>query len=175
MNKMKSARIVELFQNARTDDEIESVRREIEEGGYSCFNELLEHLKHQLKLCDEASLGEVRESFAKARRIVPFPGRISPSWERIWEELHRFLQHKEAVLRQVPQRDRDGEWQIVMDNPYTNDGIVCYPGLSFIEAAYLYAYFRDSLKKNEYIRLQKIVNLLVTEGGHVTAGAGNDC
>ena len=51
-----------------------------------------------------------------------------------------------------------------MDNPYTNENIVCYPGLSFIEAAYLYSYFMVNLAKNEYIRLQKVVNLLISSG-----------
>jgi hypothetical protein len=107
---------------------------------------------------------EVREALSKARRILPQPGRLSPSWEHLWEQMERWLADKEEVLRQVPREARDGEWQIVMDNPYSHDAVVCYPGLPFIEAAFLYAYFRAGLKKNEYIRLQKVVNLIMTYG-----------
>jgi len=161
--------IVELFVNAETDRDCELVRQRIEEGGYSGFNELLDHLKHQLKLCDETTMDGVQAALAKAKEMIPQPGKISPSWEYIWEEMERFLRYKQEVFSRVPHTEREGEWQIVMDNPFTNDNIVCYPGLSFTEGAYLYAYFRDRLRDNEYIRLQKVVHVIVTEGKQLAA------
>jgi len=162
--------IFEELRKAATPEEERQLGRRIAEGGYSRFSELLESFRHWMKTADESSIGQVKEWIRKGRRIIPEPGRISPSWTHVWEELERFLRHKERALRQVPPHEREGEWQIVMDNPYTNESVTCYPGLSFIEAAYLYGYFLDSLKKNEYIRLQKVVTLLVTEGAELVSG-----
>jgi hypothetical protein len=161
---LKTKPIVEQFCEARSDDELEQLRQRLQVEGYSAFRELLDDLNNRLKRCDESDMREVREALSKARRILPQPGRLSPSWEHLWEQMERWLADKEEVLRQVPREARDGEWQIVMDNPYSHDAVVCYPGLPFIEAAFLYAYFRAGLKKNEYIRLQKVVNLIMTYG-----------
>lgn len=141
-----------------------ALREAYKQGGYSMFNELLESLRHELMQADEAGMDRIAQLVAKGREIVPDPGAISPSWERIWEDYERYIAYKSEALTAVAPADRNGEWQIVMDNPYTNEGIACYPALSFVEAAYLYAYFRKSLKKNEYLRLQKIANLLMVHG-----------
>jgi hypothetical protein len=146
-------------------DEYGALREEYKQGGYSLFKELLEGLRNHLMQCAEEGIEEVRAMVAKGREIVPDPGAISPSWEHVWEDYESYIHHKNEALAAVAKQDRDGEWQIVMDNPFTNEGIACYPGLSFVEAAYLYAYFRKDLKKNEYIRLQKVTSLILTEGG----------
>ncbi|WP_409341173.1 hypothetical protein [Paenibacillus sp. MBLB4367] len=149
---------------AETQDDAEQLRKTFEQGGYSLFSELLNELKSKLTMCDETLIGEMKHCVAKGKRIVSQPESISPAWEGIWNKLEKQIELKEFVLGQIPQEERAGEWQIVMDNPFTNDGIVCYPALSFIEAAYLYAYFRVDLKKTEYIRLQKVISLIVTQG-----------
>ncbi|WP_438446674.1 hypothetical protein [Gorillibacterium sp. sgz5001074] len=141
-----------------------ALREEYKQGGYSMFNELLEGLRDELMAADESGIGRVKELVGKGREIVPDPGAISPAWERVWEDYDRYIFHKSEALTAVTPENRDGEWQIVMDNPFTNEGIACYPALSFVEAAYLFAYFRKDLKKNEYIRLQKIANLLMVQG-----------
>lgn len=141
-----------------------ALREEYKQGGYSMFNELLEGLKQELVQADEAGMDKMKQLIAKGREIIPDPGALSPSWERIWENYESYIAHKSDALAAVAPKERDGEWQIVMDNPYTNEGIACYPALSFVEAAYLYAYFRKDLKKNEYLRLQKIANLLMVKG-----------
>lgn len=156
--------IAQCLLEAESDRELEEVQRLIEERGYSAFNELLEYLKQQLKLCDESTWSELEQSLKKAREIIPNPGEISPSWTYIWRELNSSLVYKNELLQRIPPHQRDGEWQVIMDNPYTNEHIVCYPGLSFLEAAYLYAYFRPELKNNEYIRVQKVVELMVMKG-----------
>ena len=52
-----------------------------------------------------------------------------------------------------------------MDNPLVVQEVVCYPALTFGDAAYLYAYFRPQLEKSEYIRLQKIQTVIQEIGG----------
>jgi hypothetical protein len=67
-------------------------------------------------------------------------------------------------LETVPPDQRGGEWQVILDNPHTIQEIVCHPGLTFDDAAYLFSYFRPGLERNEYIRLQKIQNMIVQVG-----------
>lgn len=146
------------------EGQYEALRQDYKAGGYSMFNELLEGLKQLLTTSEEEGLEELVRLVDKGRQIIPDPGAISPAWERIWEDYTGYIAYKKETLALVPSEERQGEWQIVMDNPFTNEGIACYPALSFVEAAYLYAYFRKDLKKNEYLRLQKIVNLISAGG-----------
>jgi len=140
------------------------LQEEIRQGGYTAFNSLLEGFRRKLMESDEKGMEELEGLLEAARKLIPDPGAISPSWERIWSDYDAYIKYKREALQAVCAEQRDGEWQIVMDNPFTNEGIACYPALSFVEAAYLYGYFRKDLKKNEYIRLQKVVSLLKTEG-----------
>lgn len=71
---------------------------------------------------------------------------------------------KIQVLQTIHKEDRDGEWQVIIDNPFAIQEVVCYPALNFLDAAYLYAYFRPDLEKNEYLRLQKIQTLVMEFG-----------
>jgi len=162
--KLGHANALERLNKAESMAEEETLRGVFEQGGYSLFSELLNELKSKLTVCDETQMDELKQWITKGKRIVPRPESISPAWDGAWSRIERQIELKEYVLNRIPQVDREGEWQVVMDNPFTNDGIVCYPGLSFIEAAYLYAYFRADLKKTEYIRLQKVVSLIVTHG-----------
>lgn len=163
MNAKITNPVFERFQKAG-EDEYEILREEYKNGGYSMFSELLEGLKGLLLSCAEDHIEPLKALVEKGKRIIPDPGAISPSWERVWQDYEGYIARKTEALAAVAPHERDGEWQIVMDNPFTNEGIACYPGLTFVEAAYLYAYFRKDLKKNEYLRLQKIANLLLAEG-----------
>ncbi|MDF2926869.1 MAG: hypothetical protein K0R57_5783 [Paenibacillaceae bacterium] len=163
MSTRVNNRILERFVQADIA-EYAALRQEYKQGGYSMFSELLEGLRQLLLSSEEGTMAQVQDAVAKGRAIIPDPGSISPSWERVWDDYERCIEYKREALAAIAPEDREGEWQIVMDNPFTNDGIACYPALSFAEAAYLYAYFRKDLKKNEYLRLQKIINLLTTEG-----------
>jgi hypothetical protein len=162
--KLKHAKLVQRVEEAKSEEEYEGIRKTIQEEGYAGFHELLDGIYEQLKLYDEGDSQAVRDLLDKAKRIVPNPVEFSPSWERIWEKLDRFVRNKQQVFAKISPEQRDGEWQIVMDNPFTNDQVVCYPSLSFLEAVYLYAYFRDDLQKNEYLRIQKIVSLYEATG-----------
>jgi hypothetical protein len=163
MSEKGANEIFERFQSAG-ENEYEALRQEYKSGGYSMFSELLEGLRQALLIAAEEQMDHLRSLVSKGRLIIPDPGAISPSWERIWTDYEGYITRKSEALAIVEPANRDGEWQIVMDNPYTNESIACYPGLSFVEAAYLYAYFRKDLKKNEYLRLQKIANLIITSG-----------
>lgn len=149
---------------ADTDEDLLYVREQILRSGYSGFHQVLEQLKRLLKTFDNDDVDRMHAIVHKARTIVPSPGNISPSWEHIWSELDAIIRHKIRILEQIPSSDRSGEWQVILDNPQTNQEVVCYPGLSFLDAAYLYGYFRIDLKRNEYIRLQKVCHAVVEFG-----------
>ncbi len=153
----------ERFANAGESD-YAAVGGELVRGGYAAFSDLLDGLRRRLAEAEEEQIPQLKELVEKGRNLIPDPGAISPSWETVWEDFDRYIGYKQEAMSTVAVSERAGEWQIVMNNPYTNEGIACYPGLSFPEATYLYAYFRKDLKKNEYLRMQKIVNLLMVQG-----------
>jgi hypothetical protein len=162
--KQMNVNVFEQFEQATTNEEYNELRTMFEQGGYSLFSQLLGGIKEHLMTCDESTLEQAKQLIDKGRAIVPQPVIISPSWEKVWGEYEQLIYHKGEALRSIPLSERNGEWQIIMDNPFTNEGISCYPALSFDDAAYLYAYFRKDLRKNEYIRLQKIVNVIMSHG-----------
>lgn len=153
--------LLEQLANANSTDEIVQLRKKIKTGGYSVFKELLDGITVKLKQCTDDQLKETKSLLRKARRVISRPGKISPSWTNLWDETERILEYKKEVLKQVPAHQRDGEWQIIIDNPFTTQGVACHPGLEFLEAAYLFGYLRLDLKRNEYIRLQKIANTIM--------------
>jgi hypothetical protein len=162
--KQMNVDIFEQFELASSIEEYNELRTMFEQGGYSLFSQLLSGLKEHLMTCDEPGLEQAKQLIEKGKSIIPQPAVISPSWEKVWGEMERLIHYKGEALRSIPRSERNGEWQIIMDNPFTNEGISCYPALSFDDAAYLYGYFRKDLRKNEYIRLQKIVNLVMSNG-----------
>jgi hypothetical protein len=162
--KLKQAKLVQRVGEATTEQEFESIGQTIREEGYAGFHELLDGIYNRLKGYDEGESRAIHELLDKAKKVAPDPGEFSPSWDRLWEKLDRFVGYKKEVFARIPEAQRVGEWQVVMDNPFTNDQVVCYPSLSFLEAVYLYAYFRDDLLKNEYLRIQKIVCLVEATG-----------
>lgn len=133
--------------------------------GYAGFRRLLDGLTEAIKAAADADIPDLEQALAKAGRLFPEPVQFSPSWERIWVELEATLAAKKHVLTTISPPERTGEWQVIMDNPNLVQEVVCYPGLDFHDAAYLYAYFRPQLEKSEYIRLQKI-QTVIQELGH---------
>ena len=152
------------FRRAESSEQCEAVCAHIRQGGFSVFREFLEEFQEMLKRYEDADKQSVGELLSRARRRFPDPGRISPAWQTVWDDFEEIVKYKNIALETVPPAERAGEWQIVLDNPYVHQQVVCYPGLSFIEAAYLYGYFHPGLQKNEYIRLQKIQTLLYDHG-----------
>ncbi|MEB3104026.1 hypothetical protein [Ferviditalea candida] len=164
MNRMKIDTLLTKLEQARTDAEYADLRKLFAEGGYSLFSRFVELLRNELKQFEEMQAEKVQEMLRKGRLAVPEPGSISPAWSSIWEELERTAAYKMEALRAIAPEDRKGEWQIIIDNPFSHEPIICHPGLTFSEASYYYGYFRLNLQKNEFIRLQRIVSMLTTSG-----------
>lgn len=150
--------------NGITEEQLVQWQSSIQEGGYSAFHMLLEGFKARLKTMKDDEVHTLKSWLDKAAELFPEPGLFSPSWIYIWEELKQMTAIKQDILQTIPASVRDGEWQLILDNPHTIQEVVCHPGLTFDEAAYLYSYFRPGLQKNEYIRLQKIQNVLIHIG-----------
>lgn len=148
---------------AVTEEERINMREVFLKEGYSLLYECLESIKDRIKRYEEDGAERITQLIKQAEAIIPSPESISPAWANIWGKLRHMISSKNDILSRVPQSDRDGEWQVILDNPYSNDPIVCYPHLSFLESVYLYSYFRADLMNNEYVRLQKIVTMIQSE------------
>lgn len=144
--------------------ELETFREEIEAQGYTAFREWMDAFTERIKHFTDAEAPDMERWLNAASELFPEPGKFSPSWNQVWDELKQITACKSNLLQKIAPAERDGEWQVLLDNPYTNREIVCYPALSFMEAAYLFAYFRPTLEKNEYVRLQKIVQVYKETG-----------
>lgn len=152
------------FCNTSGEKQLLSLQQDILKGGFSVFRQFIEDFGEELKRYEDEQKNDIQSILDKCKRWFPNPGSISPAWQTIWEDYQSIITYKNKALEAISLDQRDGEWQIIMDNPFTNQQVVCYPGLSFIEAAYLYGYFYRGLEKNEYLRLQKIDTLLIAEG-----------
>ncbi|TVY07253.1 hypothetical protein [Paenibacillus cremeus] len=158
-----------VFEQASSEQELEQFQSLIQKEGFTAFRHFLDGFRERLKGFDETEIEKITTLLERAKQLFPVPGHFSPVWQVVWNEFEQLIAYKITVLESIPQADRDGEWQILIDNPFTNSDIVCYPSLSFIEGAYMYAYFRTDLKQNEYIRLQKIQNLIMAFGSEGSA------
>ncbi|WP_051620417.1 hypothetical protein [Paenibacillus sp. UNC451MF] len=152
------------LENGISEEELVLFKQSIDEGGYSAFHMLLEGFKHKLKQFQERDEKSTFSWIAKARQLFPNPEHFSPSWSNVWDEMQEIASIKTKLLRTISPEERDGEWQLILDNPHTIQEVVCHPGLTFDEASYLYSYFRPGLQKNEYIRLQKIKSMVMEVG-----------
>lgn len=128
--------------------------------GFTAVRRFLEELRQVLREFTDEDADEAALLIERVRKALPDPGKISPSWQDLWREFEGIVRYKSSLLREIPASDRDGEWQVLIDNPYSHEHIAVYPGLSFLEAAYMYAYFRTDLEKHEYIRLQKVETVI---------------
>lgn len=147
--------------NKLTTAEAEALfKREVLSEGFAGFRRLLDSLTDAIKVAGDADMDAVEQSVAKAKRLFPEPVDFSPSWEKIWPELESTIAAKKHIFANITHAERVGEWQVIMDNPLVVQEVVCYPALTFEDAAYLYAYFRPQLEKSEYIRLQKIQTVI---------------
>ncbi|MCR8631724.1 hypothetical protein [Paenibacillus radicis (ex Xue et al. 2023)] len=160
MNEHALERLVQ----AKSEQELAELQVSIQNGGYSAFHQLLEGFKLQIKEMNETQVQNVLEWLQTAERLFPDPGLFSPSWLHIWKELSEMVSIKTQLMEAVPVEERNGEWQVILDNPHTIQEVVCHPSLTFDHAAYLFSYFRPGLEKNEYIRLQKIQNMFIEVG-----------
>lgn len=139
-------------------------RAAMESEGYYAFFAFVEEFKETLKQYGDAEIEEIGKLLRNGRADFPAPGRFSPSWEHLWQELDGIYAAKNETLAQIPASEREGEWQVLIDNPYSSGQVVCYPGLTFTDASYLFAYFQKDLKPNEFLRLQKVSHIMVKTG-----------
>jgi hypothetical protein len=164
MNSMMESKLFEQFQLAITETERQVFKEKIDAAGYHLFSRFIDGFREAIKSYTDEQQGSIQQWIDTASELFPTPIQFSPHWQSIWDDFTQTVYHKNRMLQQFSPAEREGEWQIVMDNPFTNQEIVCYPGLDFIDAAYLFGYFRPELKENEYIRLQRVVNRVVEKG-----------
>ncbi|WP_420831132.1 hypothetical protein [Paenibacillus artemisiicola] len=167
MRDMDAAREDDYFarlRELRSAGETEAFGEALREAGFTPLRRFLDAFRHYLRTYGEAECAQASELLKRAKQAVPEPGRMSPSWTYVWREYDGIVRTKAQVFRDVPAADRDGEWQVLLDNPHSNQNIAVYPGLDFLEAAYMFAYFRTELANNEYIRLQKIATVMTFTG-----------
>lgn len=152
------------YMQAESEELEQTYSEQIVQGGYFSFFRFIEDFRTELKTYGDDGIATIRRKLSRARELFPEPQRFSPSWSSIWDEFEVILSSKNGVLSAIPPTGRNGEWQVLLDNPYSHQQVVCYPGLSFLEAAYLYGYFQRELKPNEVLRLQKVSELISVNG-----------
>lgn len=136
----------------------------LETAGYFSFYTFIDDFRNGLKSYSDGEAERYLLKLASARRLFPKPERFSPSWSEVWNEFELILCAKNAVLASIPPARREGEWQVLLDNPYSHQQVVCYPSLPFLEAAYMYGYFQRELKPHECLKLQKVTELMSIHG-----------
>lgn len=162
--KTSESTLFQRFCEANQEEQSRALQHEITEGGFSIFREFVDEFLELLKRYEDPQQNLVLQYLEKAKRLIPDPGSISPAWQKLWEEYEEIVKYKNLAMERISVEERPGEWQVIMDNPFVNQQVVCYPGLTFIEAAYLYGYFHPGLENNEYLRLQKVQTLLMNHG-----------
>ncbi|QHW34553.1 hypothetical protein GZH47_29670 [Paenibacillus rhizovicinus] len=147
-----------------SDSDADHFGEALRSAGFTPMRRFLDEFRLYLRSYLEAESGAASELLKRAMKAVPEPGRISPSWTYVWREYEGIIRTKAQVFRDIPESEREGEWQVLLDNPFSNQNIAVYPNLTFIEAAYMFAYFRTDLTNSEYVRLQKIATLMTFSG-----------
>jgi hypothetical protein len=161
---MKQSKWIVEIEQTESTEALVAIGDAVRSSGYTGFYEIQDYIREQFKRYEESDITSFQTLIERVQVAVPEPGVISPSWTYFWDEIARMRITKDGLFQQVPVADRDGEWQVIIDNPFSHDNVACYPKLSFLEGAYLYCYFFLNLKKNEYVRLQKIVTAVQTHG-----------
>ncbi len=159
MNQLETASLLEMLEYADTKQALIECGQKIIEGGYSPFSAFLYQFEQRMKQAGDADMGLLEELIRRGKQALPDPGAISPAWEKKWERLEGIAEQKSQILKSVAPDKREGEWQIIIDNPFSLESVSCHPGLDFYQAAYYFGYFMQDLKKNEFLRLQRIENI----------------
>jgi len=159
----KEGRFAE-FRRLSLQDEAEAFGAALAAEGFTAVRRFLDDFRDYLRSFADEQTGTAMFLLAQGRRALPEPGRISPSWAEVWTEFGRIAAYKSEAMARIPADARGGEWQVLLDNPHSSGSIAVYPGLTFMEAAYLYAYFRSGLEPSEYIRLQRVDTVIMNTG-----------
>lgn len=152
------------FINVNTPEAQSALLDKIVSTGYTHLRYLVDEMKDAIRRAEDEDFPLLTKWIAQARQMIPDPSQISPYYQAVWDQLAKILAYKQEAFHQIAKDQRQGEWQIVYNNPNTNDDLLCIPSLSFAEAAYLYAKYRLDLKKAEILRLQKVVEHLTIAG-----------
>lgn len=147
-----------------SDELAHSFRDRMEQAGYTAFYAFIEEFRDGLRCYHEEDIELFAQLLNRGRSLFPDPARFSPAWSRIWEHYDTIYHSKNAALSAVSPTERQGDWQVLIDNPFVTQQVVCYPDLSFMEAAYLYGYFKWELKPHEVLRLQKVCSRIEASG-----------
>ena len=142
----------------------EQLAQEIKSLSYKDIYDWITRLTNELEIASEGEFARLEELIQNAATILPDPQSYSPSWDGIWTELQAILEIKQQVFKKIPPQERDGEWQLLFDNPFSTEGMVNHVNLTFDKAAYMFAKYRKDLAKLEYVSLQK-VQRFITENG----------
>lgn len=146
------------------EEQLMEYGRQLADRGFTALRRYFEEIREYLRTFMDDEAADAAALIERLRTALPTPGRISPSWQDIWQEFSGIVKYKTEVLKRIPAAARDGEWQVLLDNPYSNQHIAVYPALTFQEASYMYAYFRTSLEPTEFIRLQKVETVIMNTG-----------
>ena len=153
------------FKAAQTAEEKEHLGSVLRAQGYAFINEWLRTVEEDLKEMDEDGFEQIFALLNKGEEIFPTPEKHSPLWKGLWEDLKKIYQIKRSVFERVQGAERSGEWQVVIDNPLSIEGLTTHAFLSsFKVAAYYYAKYRKGLDKREWITLQRINTVILERG-----------
>ncbi|TCS84460.1 hypothetical protein [Tepidibacillus fermentans] len=152
------------FKKLTTKEEKKVYKQTVEQGGFAVFNELIRSFHEELKKLDENGFEQMQDWIELGKELFPELYRFSPTWEYFWDEITQLYQNKQEFYQIVPKEERDGEWQVLFDNPFSTEGIVCHTDKNFAEATYLAAKYQLSMKKAEILKLQKVSNTIIKRG-----------
>ncbi|MFV9510038.1 hypothetical protein [Tepidibacillus sp. LV47] len=152
------------FKSLMTEEDRQDFKKAVEQAGFAAFNELNRSFYDELKKLEENGFETMEEWIELGRKLFPDLTQFSPSWEFFWDEISQIYQNKKEFYQLVPKEERNGEWQVLFDNPFSTDGIVCHTGKNFAEATYLAAKYQLSMKKAEILKLQKVSQTIIKRG-----------
>lgn len=159
-----ASRLFEEFIKLDTPDKKAEFLDKLLANAYTNLRNLTDQLTESIRKAEEADFPVIAGWIQQARHLIPDPHQISPYYQSVWDKLLKVLTYKQEAFMSFAQDHRDGEWQIVFNNPNTHDELLCIPSLTFTEACYMFAKYRTDLKQNEILRLQKVTDHLTTTG-----------
>ncbi|OEF99928.1 hypothetical protein BHF71_07415 [Vulcanibacillus modesticaldus] len=152
------------FIEIATEEQKLNFKKSIEQEGFSAINQFIRSFYEKIKEMDQDEFEQVKNWLKKGEELFPNLVDFSPSFENTWRDLLQLYQIKVELFSQVPVDQRDGEWQILYDNPYSTEPIVCHSNKNFVEATYLMAKYQLGIKKAEIVKLQKVITVIIKNG-----------
>lgn len=158
------AHLFKQFIQSETPAERAVFLEQLNANGYTHLRYLVDELTGSIRQAEDADFFKIEEWIHKAQEYIPEPSRISPYYQSVWEQLAKILNFKREMYGKLPKDSRSGEWQIVYNNPNSNEDVLCIPSLPFHEASYMFAKYRLDLKPAEVLRLQKVADQFTITG-----------